>query len=197
MIWLENIKAFFSDNAPTITAWLTPANIIAMATAIVMIVKNARGTKKNTDATTALAGNIDKIDNLVDSVKANSDVVSCQVESVKELDYKYDNITGKIADVESIVNNRLDALENKILAMLDVQSMVYSTIQNDDLRMNVQNKIANAKIATDTTREELKQKIENLKEELNTVVSNVSEKLEESSGELKSVVDNKTKTVRY
>lgn len=191
MIWLENIKTFFVDNAQAILAWLTPTNIAATITAVVMIIRNYRATKKNTQASTGLIGTIDKVTNLSDTVKANSDVVSCQVETIRELSAKYDFIVCKIADVERNLTDKFDIIDQRLEAMLNVQSMVYSTIQNNDLRMNIQNTIANAKLAADGTRTELKKQIETLKKEVNTIVENVNEKVEATTGAIIEAVDNK------
>ena len=190
MMWFENVKTFFVEQADVILAWLTPANIIAMITAIIMTIRNHRATKKNTTVGDGLVSSMVKVDNLQDTVKANTDVVACQVESVKELDYKYSQISGKIADVEQNFADKFDIIDQKIEAMLNVQAMVYGTIQNNDLRVNVQNTIANAKLIADGTRTELKKQISNLKDEMKSLVDAATEKVSAVAESLEDTVDN-------
>ena len=198
MIWLENIKAFFVEHSQEILAWLTPANVAATITAIVMIIRNHRATKKNTTVGDGLVNSMTKVDNLQDTVKANTDVVACQIESVQELSNKYTDLSLKIANVEQNLTDKFDIIDQRLDAMLNVQAMVYNTIQNDDLRMNVQNTIANAKLITDNTRTELKKQITDLKQEMQNIVDTANEKVAAATETIAAVVDNKkNNTVRY
>ena len=198
MIWLENIKTFFVEHSQEILAWLTPANVAATVTAIVMIIRNHRATKKNTEVGGGLVASMDRVNNLQDTVKANTDVVACQVESVQELNNKYSDLSLKIANVEQNLMDKFDIIDQRMGAILDVQSMVYTTIQNDDLRTNVQNVIANAKLITDGTRTELKKQISDLKDEIQVIVDAANAKVAQIGENIEAVVDNKkNNTVRY
>ena len=77
MTWWDNIVKFVSDNAPVINAWLTPANVMSVIGAIVVILKNRRSVKKNTDTTASLnasVASISNIDNAIsESIKSDID----------------------------------------------------------------------------------------------------------------------------
>ena len=84
--------------------------------------------------------------------------------------------------------------------MLEVQSLVYGTIQDDELRTNIQNIIATAKLSSDHTREKLLLELAGLKEEVATKVNAVAEAVSEGVKQIESATEmtkNKKKTSRY
>ena len=200
MIWLENIKQWFVDNATYILSFLTPANIIAAIAAIFVAIRNNKATKKTTEAGTSMVIEAGKISTVATSVRENTEAMEKMTDLHWDLDSKVKSIYCQIENVQDNVNNKFDELEDKMNAILTVQSMVYGTIQDGGLRQNVQNLIATAKMSSDHTREKLQAEIESLKAEVSTKVNAISEavadgvkQIEEAS---KSTVSKK-KSLRY
>ena len=199
MMWLENIKQWFVENSTYILSFLTPANIIAAIAAIVVAIRNNKATKKTTEAGTSMAIEAGKISTVATSVKENTEAVEKMTDLHWDLDSKVKSLYCKIENVQDDVNNKFDELEDKMNAILTVQSMVYGTIQNGELRQNVQNLIANAKIASDNTRAKLKETIEDLKEKILVQNEEVANVVKQTAGHLESVVstEKKSKASRY
>lgn len=196
MTWWDNIVKFVSDNASVINAWLTPANVLAVIGAIVAIIKNRRTVKKNTDTTTDLNASIVRINNID---KAVSESIKSDIATREHLDLvksNQDSISQKFIDMQQEMQDKFDELEDKITAILDVQSLVYSTVQDNELRGNIQNVIAGAKFTSDKTRSALKEKIENMKAEVLAQTQAVAEVVNEKSDTIKTTIDNKKKTPR-
>lgn len=200
MIWLENIKQFFVDNATYILSFLTPANIIAAVATIVVAIRNGKATKNTTSVGTAMAEKADKISEVANAIEGNTNAVTQAVNRVDELEAKVKCVRDKIEIVESGINNKFDELEDKMNAILQVQSMVYNTIQDDALRTNVQNLIATAKMSSDHTREKLQAEIDALKNDVATKVGAIATAVNDGVKQIedasKTVVAKK-KSLRY
>ena len=136
MIWLENVKQFFVENSTSILSFLTPANIIAAIAAIVVAIRNNKATKKTTEAGTSMAIEAGKISTVATSVKDNTAAVEKMIDLHYDLDSKVKSLYDRVENVENTLLNRYDEIQDKILAILDIQSMVYGTIQDDELRTN-------------------------------------------------------------
>lgn len=191
MTWLTNIKDFFVNNSTAILAFLTPANIAAMITAIVMVIKNKRSVKDNTAATKELANSTDKLETVSVAMTTNSDTLEYYRKDIAELSAVCTNLRLKFDTLVTDVGDKFDLIDNKLCAILDVQSLVYNTIQNDDLRVNVQNAIATAKLATDNTRSKLQTHIEELKQQISDVTEHVAEVVSAKTDAINKVVSTK------
>ena len=166
MTWWDNIVKFVSDNAPVINAWLTPANVMSVIGAIVVILKNRRSVKKNTDTTASLNASVASISNIDNAI---SESIKSDIATREYLDLikaNQDDVSQKLVNMQKEMNDKFDELEDKINAILNVQSLVYSTVQDNELRGNIQNIIASAKFASDKTRSALEEKIESMKTEV-------------------------------
>lgn len=200
MIWIENIKQFFVENSITILSFLTPANIAAVVTAIIMTIRNNRATKKTTEVGTTMTDSAGKIANVAEVVADNTAKVNDVIDRSWDLDSKVKSLYDRVESVENTLLNRYDEIQDKIFAILDVQSMVYGTIQDDELRTNVQNKIATAKLSSDHTRDKLLAELSELRTEVATKVNAVAEAVSEGVKQIESATETaktKKKTSRY
>lgn len=200
MIWFENIKQWFVDNATYILSFLTPANIIAAIAAIFVAIRNNKATKNTNAIGTAMSNDASKIANVSETIDKNTASIENMKDLHRDLEAKVKAVSAGIEVMNERATNKLDELEDKMNAILQVQSMVYGTIQDSELRQNVQNLIATAKMSSDHTREKLQAEIESLKAEVSTKVNAISEavadgvkQIEEAS---KSTVSKK-KSLRY
>lgn len=200
MIWFENIKQWFVDNATYILSFLTPANIIAAIAAIFVAIRNNKATKNTNAIGTAMSNDASKIANVSETIDKNTASIENMKDMHRDLEAKVKAVSAGIEVMNERATNKLDELEDKMNAILQVQSMVYGTIQDSELRQNVQNLIATAKMSSDHTREKLQAEIESLKAEVSTKVNAISEavadgvkQIEEAS---KSTVSKK-KSLRY
>ena len=200
MIWIENIKQFFVENSTTILSYLTPANIAATIAAVIIAIRNNKATKKTTEVGANMTDSAGKIANVAEVVADNTAKVNEVIDRSWDLDSKVKSLYCRIESVENTLLNRYDEIQDKIFAILDVQSMVYGTIQDDELRANVQNKIATARLSSDHTRDKLLAELSGLREEVATKVNAVAEAVSEGVKQIESVTEaakTKKKTSRY
>lgn len=175
MTWFENIGRFFTDNSSAITAWLTPPTIAAIIVSIVMAIRNGRAVKNSINVGQALSDDAAKIVGVSTAVNGVTEAIKNSNDKYWDLDAKIKSVYGKTESLQEDINNKFDELQDKLVAILEVQSLVYGTIQDDQLRTNVQNLIATAKLSSDHTRAKLQAEIDGLKEEVATKINAVSE----------------------
>ena len=96
------------------------------------------------------------------------------------------------------INSKLESeqvsLTKKLNAVLDVQSIVYATIRDDNTRNAINSILANAKFneTADETRQKLMQEVEDLKAKLAEEMEKVKTMTEEASTKLEEIVEPKT-----
>ena len=95
----------------------------------------------------------------------------------------------------------MDNLTTKLNAILEVQSVVYSTIKNEDIRNTVNALLVNAKYAETANRAKLRKEIDDLKAKVASQVTEVQATVEKASDVVKNIVSPKAEStdniVRY
>ena len=114
----------------------------------------------------------------------------------------FSSITNNVIDAMSTsignVENRIDVLQQKLNAILDVQSIVYSTIKDETARKNINNLLITAKLAETSRVADLENEIERLKNEISAGLMRATEAVEKSTATLKdSVSVKKVRQQRY
>jgi len=183
---METITAFFSsiwnwfvENKDEITAFFMSGQAISFVAALVMLVRNIKSTKDNTSANSALMTTLE-----------NTNVMSNDVTSLKN-DYitlKIENemMRSELREYKESEAIMMTEITDKLNAIIEVQSVVYSTIRDDGVRKTVNNLLNNARYKDVSTKAQLQEQIENIKatfeEELtkvkdsvNSVISNTSD----------------------
>ena len=164
MEFFSNIWRWFSENGQKILAFLTSAEVTGIVLMAINIVRSHKAIKLNTSSSNSLKVALDDNNAMrkeVDEVKAN------QVALEKKVN--------KLLEEQENVNFNLTLTIKKINTMLDVQSVVYSTIKDDTIRECVNNLLLNAKYNDS----EVKSNIQNQLNDLKVKINNMSEGIEE------------------
>lgn len=163
-----NIWEWFTINKDSITAFFMSGQAISFVAAIVMLIKNLRGVTANTAATHKLdetlvntnnmGASIVQLDNNFKALKKENDGLQEEIRRLKE-DLTYQN---------SLITDRLNAI-------LDVQTIVYSTIRDDTVRQTVNNILCNAKYSDKNVKDQMQNEIETLKHTFEEKLTQVNE----------------------
>lgn len=171
--FIYNCYLWVANNYKEITMVLTSTQFISIISAIALLVKSMKKTDANTDTAKALTKRLEQNDH--DTIVAIENEL--KVVNAENVRLKNDVIKFKTETMEA-----LDVVTAKINAMIEVQSVVYSTIKNDNIRDTVNGLLLNAKYAETQTRKKLKQEVEELKVK-------VAEKFDDVMGEVEKTVN--------
>lgn len=187
MEFIKSCLQWVAENHDKIIMTVTSAQFVSLISAIVLIVKSC----KKTDANVLSSKTLDKT--LADTNNGLKKVDSVD----KNLVDAKNEITMLKAEFEVLKTETADSFNTilgKVNAMLEVQSVVYSTIKNDTVRDTVNNLLVNARYAETATRAKLKQEVEELKvkvnERVNDVMGDVAKAAEVIESAISTQVDN-------
>lgn len=177
MTWLENIGKWFVENKETILAVLTAIQSSGLIGFIAWAVKSTKQVKLNTKTTETLNKSITCVDSLNGEVTEMKDVNKTLIE-------KCDYLENQMNDLE----NSMDILITKIDAIIEVQSVVYTTIKDDKTRATVNNLLTNAKYAVTEQRKKLIDELESLRQQIKAQAEAQKQLVEHAVNKAQSIV---------
>lgn len=177
MTWLENIGKWFVENKETILAVLTAIQSSGLIGFIAWAVKSTKQVKLNTKTTETLNKSITCVDSLNGEVTEMKDVNKTLIE-------KCDYLENQMNDLE----NSMDILITKIDAIIEVQSVVYTTIKDDKTRATVNNLLTNAKYAVTEQRKKLIDELESLRQQIKAQADAQKQLVEHAVNKAQSIV---------
>lgn len=177
MTWLENIGKWFVENKETILAVLTAIQSSGLIGFIAWAVKSTKQVKLNTKTTETLNKSITCVDSLNGEVTEMKDVNKALIEKCEYLE-------NQMNDLE----NSMDILLTKVDAMIEVQSVVYTTIKDDKTRATVNNLLTNAKYAVTEQRKKLIDELESLRQQIKAQAEAQKQLVEHAVNKAQSIV---------
>lgn len=177
MTWLENIGKWFVENKETILAVLTAIQSSGLVGFIAWAVKSTKQVKLNTKTTETLNKSITCVDGLNGEVAEMKGVNKVLIE-------KCDYLENQMNDLQ----NSMDILLTKVDAMIEVQSVVYTTIKDDKTRATVNNLLTNAKYAVTEQRKKLIDELESLRQQIKTQAEAQKQLVEHAVNKAQSIV---------
>lgn len=179
--FFQNIYAWLAANSNKIVAFLTSANFLAMLTLVVNTVRTIKTNKgvaiTSTDLKTELAES-SKNRTVIASIKGVSETIKDVTEATKTA----------IDEMKTLLDKEVLTVTNKVNAMLEVQSLVYSTIRDDSLRQTVSNLLNTARYSDANTKEQLQSEIDSLKKALNDKMEEVNQTMSDAIDKVQTVV---------
>lgn len=177
MTWLENIGKWFVENKESILAVLTAIQSSGLIGFIAWAVKSTKQVKLNTKTTETLNKSITCVDSLNGEVTEMKDVNKTLIE-------KCDYLENQMNDLQ----NSMDILITKIDAIIEVQSVVYTTIKDDKTRATVNNLLTNAKYAVTEQRKKLIDELESLRQQIKAQAEAQKQLVEHAVNKAQSIV---------
>lgn len=174
MEFFSNVWKWLTDNHNEILAFLTSAQFIAIITVIVNAWKQHKVIKANTLSANTLSTELKEN-------SKNKTILSGLVNESSSTLTRVNNIENELSDLSQSIS----VLTEKVNAILNVQSIVYTTLKDDTMRKTVNNILLNAKY-NDT---EVKTKIQNELNSLKEKVTNLSEGLKDIENSANKVND--------
>ena len=179
--FFQNIYAWLAANSNKIVAFLTSANFLAMLTLVVNTVRTIKTNKGVAITSTDLKNELtesSKNRTVIASIKGVSETIKDVTEATKDA----------IDETKALLDKELLTVTNKVNAMLEVQSLVYSTIRDDSLRQTVSNLLNTARYSDANTKEQLQSEIDSLKKALNDKMEEVNRTMSDAIDKVQTVV---------
>ena len=179
--FFQNIYAWLAANSNKIVAFLTSANFLAMLTLVVNTIRTIKTNKGVAITSTDLKNELtesSKNRSVIASIKGVSETIKDVTEATKTA----------IDETKALLDKELLTVTNKVNAMLEVQSLVYSTIRDDSLRQTVSNLLNTARYNDTNTKEQLQSEIDSLKKALNDKMEEVNRTMSDAIDKVQTVV---------
>lgn len=174
---IEWIKAYslslwqwFIENKDGITAFFMSGQAISFVAAVVMLIKNLKGTKANTASTETLNATLKNTNDMADSISE----LDANFKILKE---ENDGLRVDLSKTETKLQESNDLIVNKLNSIIEVQAIVYSTIRDDGVRQTVNTILNNARYSDKNFKQELEAQIEALKDTYSNELKTVNEKM--------------------
>lgn len=185
MEFLYNIWLGILENKDKILMILTSTEFVGLIGLLTAVVRSNKKTNENTNSTKALNTSVTKISDFDDRLKGIGDDVDSVLCNNKIEENLLVNIDRKIESNTEVINAKIDA-------MLEVQSIVYSSIKDERVRSTVNSILSSAKYANDHTKEELRKQVEELKAEVNDKSKELVKLVEDRSNKVSAMVSTPT-----
>lgn len=187
--FILSLGQWVSENWKAIFATLTSGSFITGVCAILSLRKQNSSVKANTDSTNELNESLKSNENVKTSIDDNTIAIKGLENEVKE--YKSD--LQLLRDDYAFVKAEFEKTSSKLSSVLEVMSIVYSTLKDETIRTAVNNIIINAKYSETATRVELEKQVEELKLKVEEDTELLKAKVNEKVEQVKTIV-NPTKT---
>lgn len=174
-----SIWQWFVNNKDAITAFFISGQAVSFVAAIVMLVKNLKGTKANTASAKVLTESLNSNNEMKESVtKLGKDFESLKLEN--------DTLRDELKETEGKLLKVNNETINKLNSIIEVQSIVYSTIRDDSVRQTVNTILNNARYSEENFKESLEKQIEEFRNTYNSELQKVNELMTKSIDEVKN-----------
>ena len=186
---LQFLWAFLGENKDSILAVMSTLDLGAIIVGIVALIRNVIVARANTTATNTLRESneelkgkgknpgkvvLEKIDytpltnEQIEQLASSEVVIDCQ--------NRITEILTMIETDDAVIVNKCDDIKNKLNSIIEAQTLVYSTIKDENMRRAVQGHLVAAKYSEpniqekiDNEMEEMQRKLSDVMEELNNI----------------------------
>ena len=189
--FFHNIWNWFVLNKDEIVLFFTSSNFVAFMTTIVMLVKQLKANKSNNETNKVLKTSLDN------AVSIAADVVGIR-DNISATNDGFATVKNDLESFKKETYAALDVIVQKMNAVLEVQSVVYSTIKDETIRKNVSGILMDAKYSETATRASLEAEVENLRKKVNEKIEVIKDVVEDTAVKVKKVTaSNKSSVPRY
>jgi len=180
--FFQNIYAWICANGTKIIGVLTSTTFIGMLTMLFNMIRTIKTNKSvNLTGTELKAELVESSKNrtIINTIKDVSDKIKEVSESTKQA----------LDATAEAMDRHFTTVMNKVNAMLEVQSLVYSTIRDDSLRQTVSNLLNTARYNDTNTKAQLQAEIDGLKQALNEKMAEVNQTMTAAIDKVQTVVE--------
>lgn len=184
--FFKNLFTWFVEHKDGIVVFFTSTNFAAVVSSVILLIKQIKATRNTNKSVENSSSILDKAVELAQHVTSVSDKASSTENNTEEIKVKIDSVNKQFV-------NELEILQQKLNAMLEVQTIVYNSMKDETARKNVFNLLTQAKLVETSKYAELEQQVESLKKKVDEKVNDVQSVVEETVTTVQNVVGTKKK----
>lgn len=184
--FFKNLFTWFVEHKDEIVVFFTSTNFAAVISSVILLIKQIKATRNTNKSVENSSSILDKAVELAQSVTSVSDKTASTESNTEEIKTKIDSVNKQFV-------NELEILQQKLNAMLEVQTIVYNSMKDETARKNVFNLLTQAKLVETSKYSELEQQVESLKKKVEEKVNDVQSVVEETVTTVQNVVGTKKK----
>lgn len=184
--FFKNLFTWFVEHKDEIVVFFTSTNFAAVISSVILLIKQIKATRNTNKSVENSSSILDKAVELAQSVTSVSDKTASTESNTEEIKTKIDSVNKQFV-------NELEILQQKLNAMLEVQTIVYNSMKDETARKNVFNLLTQAKLVETSKYAELEQQVESLKKKIDEKVNDVQSVVEETVTTVQNVVGTKKK----
>lgn len=184
--FFRNVFTWFGEHKDEIVVFFTSTNFAAVVGSVILLIKQIKATRTTNKSVENSSSILDKAVELAQSVTSVSDKTASTESNTEEIKTKIDSVNKQFV-------NELEILQQKLNAMLEVQTIVYNSMKDETARKNVFNLLTQAKLVETSKYSELEQQVESLKKKVEEKVNDVQNVVEETVTTVQNVVGTKKK----
>ena len=184
--FFKNLFTWFVEHKDEIVVFFTSTNFAAVISSVILLIKQIKATRNTNKSVENSSSILDKAVELAQSVTSVSDKTASTESNTEEIKTKIDSVNKQFV-------NELEILQQKLNAMLEVQTIVYNSMKDETARKNVFNLLTQAKLVETSKYAELEQQVESLKKKVDEKVNDVQNVVEETVTTVQNVVGTKKK----
>lgn len=184
--FFKNLFTWFAEHKDEIVVFFTSTNFAAVVGSVILLIKQIKATRNTNKSVENSSSILDKAVELAQHVTSVSDKASSTESNTEEIKVKIDSVNKQFV-------NELEILQQKLNAMLEVQTIVYNSMKDETARKNVFNLLTQAKLVETSKYSELEQQVESLKKKVDEKVNDVQSVVEETVTTVQNVVGTKKK----
>ena len=184
--FFKNLFTWFVEHKDEIVVFFTSTNFAAVISSVILLIKQIKATRNTNKSVENSSSILDKAVELAQHVTSVSDKTASTENNTEEIKVKIDSVNKQFV-------NELEILQQKLNAMLEVQTIVYNSMKDETARKNVFNLLTQAKLVETSKYSELEQQVESLKKKVEEKVNDVQNVVEETVTTVQNVVGTKKK----
>ena len=184
--FFRNVVTWFVEHKDEIVVFFTSTNFAAVISSVILLIKQIKATRTTNKSVENSSSILDKAVELAQSVTSVSDKTASTESNTEEIKTKIDSVNKQFV-------NELEIFQQKLNAMLEVQTIVYNSMKDETARKNVFNLLTQAKLVETSKYAELEQQVESLKKKIDEKVNDVQNVVEETVTTVQNVVGTKKK----
>jgi len=166
-----SLAGWFVENKDGITAFFMSGQAISFVAALIMLVKNLKGTRLNTSSTDKLNQTLTNTNDMANSIA----VLDTNFQALKQ---ENDTLRKELKETEDVIQHTNAELLDKLNAIIEVQGIVYSTIRDDSVRQTVNTILNNARYCEQNFKDKLEKQIEELRNKYANDVKEMGAKMD-------------------
>ena len=162
----QSLWTFLGENKDSILAVMSTLDLGAITVGVIALVKNIFAARANTTATNTLRESNEKLRSAIGILTDISEDVICCKNGIAE-------ILATIGTDDVVIVNKCDDIKNKLNSIVEAQTLVYSTIKDENMRRAVQGHLVAAKYSEPNIQEKIDKEMEEMQRKLSQVMEEI------------------------